>query len=143
MPEIQKADPSAVRIGVAIVAGGALIGYVLINAAGQRRPEFEAWVQQDPSSRLPMVIAAVVLGTAGPVLGVAAYLWHLGRRIVRTQRYPPPGLRMVRDTLVEVGDAAVRWGRMFQTAAVILGVAGLLLALLLWRVFLMLRSGAT
>jgi hypothetical protein len=140
--EIQKADPSAVRIAVAIVACGALLGIVFIKLAGERRPWFEAWVKEDPGARLPMVIAAVTLLTAGPVLGMAAYMWHLGQRIVRAERYPPPGLRMVHDTLVVNGGAAVRLGRLVQTFAGIFGMAGLLLALFLWRLFSLLRNGA-
>lgn len=142
MGEIQKADSSAVRIGVAIVAGAALLGVFLIKMAGERQPALEAWVKQDVRARVPIVLAAVTLLTSGPVLGVAGYLWHFGRRMVRTARYPPPGFRMVRDTPVVIGDVAIRQGRLVQALAAIVGVAGVLLAFFLWRLFFLLRTGA-
>jgi hypothetical protein len=138
--EIQKADPDARRAGLLIVGGGTLLGVVLITMAGALRPDFEAWIKQDVNVRLRMVIAILMLLTTGPAVGMASYLWRLGQRIVRTKRYPPPGFRVMRDTPVEIGPAAVRWGRLAQTFAAIIGVAGLLLAFFLWRLYFLLAA---
>ncbi len=58
-------------------------------------------------------------------------------------RYPPPGLRVVRDTPVVVGEAAGRRGRLLQVFAVVMGLAGLLLAFFLWRFVSLLESRLT
>ena len=138
MAEIQKADPNAVRTAVAVVACATLLGVVLIIATEKRHPELQAWIEQDVRIRIPMTLAAVSLLTVGPVIGVAAYLWRFGRRMIRTQRYPPAGFRMVRDTQVVTGDAAIRQGRLVLGLATTIGVAGVLLAFFLWRLALLL-----
>jgi hypothetical protein len=142
MSEIQKADPKARRVGLLILGGGTLLGVVLITITGKLRPDFEAWVKQDVGARLRMVVAALTLLTAGPALGVAGYLWRLGQRIVRAERYPPPGLRVVRDTLVVVGQDA-RWrGQLVQAFGAVIGLTGLLLAFFVWRLLSLLEGAA-
>jgi hypothetical protein len=106
MAEIQKADPNVRRAGLGIVGAGAILGVLLMSIAASFRPDFEAWVRQDFTVRVRMVMMALTLLTAGPALGMAGYLWHLGNRIIRAERYPPPGLRVVRDTLVVSARAA-------------------------------------
>ena len=71
----------------------------------------------------------------GPVqaLGTAWFLWRLGRRTIAAGRFPPPGLRLVRDEPVLTGDAATRRGRIAQGLSVIIGLAVVGLALALWR----------
>ena len=142
MTDIQKADPKARRTSLVIVGGGALLGVALIRLAGTLRPEFEAWVRQDMSFRPWMVMAVVTLLTAGPVLGLAGFLWRLGRRIVRAERYPPPGLAVLHDTPVVIGHAAARRGRLVQAFAAVLALAGPLLAFFVWRLAYLLRGGA-
>ena len=138
MPDIQKADPNAIRVAVAIVASATLLGIVAINVTDGFRSELAAWVRQDVGRRVPMVIAGVTLLTVGPVLGVAGYLWCFGQRMIRTQRYPPEGFRMIRDTPIVTGHSAIRQGRVVTGLAAGIGVAGMLLAIVLWRVFLLL-----
>jgi hypothetical protein len=138
--DIQKADPNARRAGLAIVGGGALLGFVLITIAGALRPAFEAWINQDVTVYLRIVIAMLTLLTTGPAVGMAGYLWRFGQRIVRAERYPPPGFRVMRDTPVQIGQAAVRRGRLVQALAAVIGVAGLLLGFLLWRLYLLLAA---
>jgi hypothetical protein len=127
-----------------IVGCGMTVGIAVIVVASQLRPEFEAWVRQDLCARLKLVIAVLTLITVGPVLGLAGYCWHLGQRILRAAQYPPPGLRVVRDTPIVTGDAARRRGRLVQWFAAVLGMAALLLAFFLWRLAYILPStGAT
>lgn len=135
MTDIHEADPIARRRGLWIIAGGAVTGAVLLTVAGELRPEFAAWVTQDVSTRLRIVSAVVTLMIVGPVLGLAAYYWHLGRRTVGAARYPPPGLRVVRDTPIVTGETAHRRGRVMQALAAMLAGASLLVAFLVWRLF--------
>jgi hypothetical protein len=136
--EIQKADPHAVRIVVAVIASATLLGVVLINATEELHPEVQAWIRQDVRVRVPMALAVVTLITVGPVVGVAAYLWRFGQRMIRTRRYPPEGFRMVRDTQVVTGDAAIRQGRLVLGLATIIGVTSVVLAFFLLRLALLL-----
>jgi hypothetical protein len=139
-PEIQEADPKARRIALAIVGGGALLGLVLLSVADRSRPQFEAWIRQDFQTRLRITIAAMTLLTTGPLLAFAGYFWRLGRQVVVAGRFPPGDLRMVRDVTVVTGEAAVRRGRYLQACGAFLGLAGLLLAFVLWRLVALAES---
>jgi hypothetical protein len=137
MTEVHKGDPNAARTALTIVVGGTLVGALLIWALSGRQSQLEIWVEQNRSTRLPMAIGAVALLSVGPVLGFAVYFWSLGQRVIHAQRYPPPGLRVVHDTPVVVGDLAVRRGQWIRTLAALVGMAGLLLGVMFWRFALM------
>lgn len=136
--EIQKADAQMRRTGALVVGAGALLGVVLLGMARGRGPALAAWVAEDVESRLRLVMTVLTLVTTGPVLGVAGYIWYLGGRVVRAGRYPPPRARVLRDTTVLTGQAAVRRGRLAQAAAAVLGLAAGLLAFFLWRLLVLL-----
>jgi hypothetical protein len=68
-----------------------------------------------------------------PLLLVSAHLWRFGARIVCAERFPPPGHRVVRDTIVQHGRSAVVRGRVLMALALVLVGAGGLLGLSLWR----------
>ena len=142
MVEVQKADRKTRRTASAIVLVGAVVGAALIVTGDQLQPTFRAWVQQDPDLRVRVVILGLVLLTAGPPIGMSVFLWSVGRRIARAGRYPPPGFGVWRDTPVVTGDAAISRGRMYQIFGGVLGVAGLLLALFLWRLMVLLGTAA-
>ena len=78
------------------------------------RDAFEAWVREDPHTRVRLIIGALTLATSGPLIGMAIYCW----RVAATK------------------------GRMLRYLAVFTGGSGLLLAFLLWR-FLFLIEQAT
>jgi hypothetical protein len=142
MSEVQRADSSARRAAIVVVGCGAAAGVVIIALATRLRPDVTAWLLDDPEARLPMVIAATIAMTTGPALGAAIYVWRLGRRVVRTERFPPPGLRVTRDTPVVTGTAAGRRGRLIQAFAIALGVLAAVMALTLWRLANAARFGA-
>ena len=134
MKEIQRGDPSARRKAVTILIAGAIVGAALLAIAGAVRPDLEAWLKEDLRGRSRIVLGAIAVLMAGPLLALAAYLWHLGGRVVATGRFPPSGARLVRDTPVVTGSAATRAGRVLQSCAAALAVAAVLLAVFIWRI---------
>src|SRR5688572_19353929 len=62
-----------------------------------------------------LALAALLLA---PLLAFAVYLWSLGGRVLRAQEFPPPGLRVIRDTAVLTGARAVSRGRLLKVLAV-------------------------
>jgi len=82
MADLEKANPAARLTSLAFLGSGTILGAALIAAARAYRPELEAWVQQDLTTRLRVVIAVVTIVTLGPLLGMAWYSWRLGRRII-------------------------------------------------------------
>lgn len=68
-----------------------------------------------------------------PTVIFAVYLWLLGVKVVNAGMFPPPGLRVIRNTTVITGSAALRRGRRLKIVAVCLAIAFGLLCLMFWR----------
>lgn len=43
-----------------------------------------------------------------PILGLAVYQIYIARRILKSGQYPPPGMKVLRDTKIETGAKAKR-----------------------------------
>lgn len=76
------------------------------------------------------------------LLGLALYLWRIGARICAAARFPLPGARVVRDTVVLHGGAALRRGRFLQWAGAALAVCALALLAAGWRLYVLLLAHA-
>jgi hypothetical protein len=136
MREIQRADPGAQRRASLLVCCGILTGLVVIWLAESYGPAINAWITRNPEqiySRLALVFAIVALAVAVPIMAFAGYLWRLGKRIIRSQRFPPPGTFVARDTIVLRDAAARRRGRLLQILAVFMVAAVLGFVAILWR----------
>ena len=95
-------------------------------------------MQSVPALRAALIILAVAV--IAPLIAFALYMYHFGSRAVRERRYPPTGVRMIRNTPVHQGDRAVRRGRLFQWLAGILLVAGVGFIISFWRLLQTLPS---
>ena len=133
MGEIQKADSAARRAALTMVGSVAVAGVLLISLGSLLRPAFEGWLEADPGGRSRTVAVALASLTCGPLLVFASYMWHLGSRVRRAGRYPPPGFKVVRHTPVLTGAVARRRARVVQALGGVLAAAALLLAALFWR----------
>jgi hypothetical protein len=139
MGDVQRADPTTRRTVFVVLGAGVAIAAAILLVASRFRAPFEAWLVEDLRSRTLIVFAALTIVSAGPVLGMAGYLWRLGQRIANSGRYPPPGLRVLHDTEIVDGPQAIRLSRAMKVFGSVLGTAALLLAAFLWRlVFLLL-----
>jgi hypothetical protein len=145
MTEIRKADPAARRQALLLLAAGTLVGALLIVGWERYKIPLRDWLESEPGelahrARLGFLLLAMAL--SAPVLAFAARLWRLGARVLRARQFPPPGYRVIRDTPVISGPAAVSRGRVFKALALCLGVAAVLMWLLLWRLVRTLGVGA-
>ncbi|MGE5549080.1 MAG: hypothetical protein ACM3ZC_00920 [Bacteroidota bacterium] len=89
----------------------ATAGLILLILLDEYRAALGDWLTKDPgqaASRLRMTFGSLAVFIAGPILGFSAYFWRLGGRIVTTERFPPPGMAVVRDTHVLQNGAARR-----------------------------------
>jgi hypothetical protein len=143
MTEVRKADPAARRRALTLVIVGAAIGAVLIIGFERYRVPLRDWLLSEsgnPRLRLKLVFFLVATGASVPLLGFAAFLWSLGGKVSRAQEFPPPGYRVIRDTPVIRGSAAVFRARGLKGLALGLGIASALLWGLLWRLFVILSE---
>jgi hypothetical protein len=125
-----------------------LIFAVAVVAGASGLWAFEVWldsVKQKPSDEaLRLLLSALVwlVGTAFfALLLLGVYFWRWGKRIRATAQFPLPGSRVVRDTVVLRGEAALRRGRVLQgTAVALVSCALALLAAFGYFYFLVIPS---
>jgi len=143
MAEVRRADPTARRAVVLMFVVGTCMGALLVAAFIRYRIPLSDWVLADRALRIKLVFVILTALVSVPLLGLAVYLWSLGGKVVRAREFPPPGLRVIRDTPIVTGERAVFRGRLLKALAIGCGAASVVLAGLLWRLELLLnRHGA-
>ena len=146
MIEIQKADPRARRRAILTVVFAALIGSVSIFLLEQHGPALQDWIARDPAQlakRLEIGLIVLTAAISLPLLAFAAYLWRFANRVIRTERMPPPGFAVVRDTPVLRGQFARHRGRMAQALAGFLALLACVLPIIFWWLLATLNLGTT
>jgi hypothetical protein len=131
--EIQRADPRLRRI-----AG--LLFVALVLACAVALLALQSWlsgVAQAARSTAQVQLLAAFGSLVGisclALLVLAIYLWRIAARVLAAQQFPPPGMRVVRDTPVLRGAAALRRGRIIQGIGGLLVLCSLALAVAAWR----------
>jgi hypothetical protein len=131
---VVRADPVLRRhlgVGSAVVVA-ALIGVVIGVSAW--RHSLEERGRESPSAAAEQAERALRVATIGVgaiALMGARIVFRLARRIRDESRWPPDGMRVVRDTRVVVGQAARRLGLLGMVMAGVLILLGLLFPLLM------------
>jgi hypothetical protein len=135
MTDVRRADPAARRQAVLFLVVATCLGALLIVAFERYRIPLSDWVRGEPglsAQRARSVVLLLSVLLLVPLLALAAYLWSLGDRVIRQRMFPPQGFRVIRDTPVITGEAAVSRGRVLQVFAAGCGIAFAVLGLLLW-----------
>ena len=83
-----------------------------------------------------MVSLVLVVGLA-PLLAGASWLWALGVRVIRGNRYPPEDTRVIHDTPVVRGAAARARGRVYQALAALFFLAAASGFWALWKLWIL------
>ena len=134
--EIHYATPGAGWRLVRHIAIVAAAGAALVAIARAYQPVLVEWAASDPArmrARAQVLIAVVAVILLGPLAGFATYLWRLGTRTLNEERFPPEGLKVIRDVLVMRGAEARARGRRLRTFAGTLYAMIALMALILLR----------
>ena len=122
--EIQKADPAARRKALILLLIGAAIGVVLsLNLEGWLKANSELILARPWILCVPITL---------PILIGAGWAWMFAGRIIRSRRWPPPETRVIKDTPVEEGDAAVRRGMTIRVIASLLVIGACALSVMMW-----------
>jgi hypothetical protein len=132
--ETQSADPRLRRI-----AGLVFVALVLVGAVALLT--LQSWLSGVAQEAPTAVAQAQLLAVFGWLVGIscvallilAIYLWRTAAQVLATQQFPPPGMRVVRDTTVLRGAVALRRGRIIQGIGVLLVFCSLALAVAAWR----------
>lgn len=134
--EIQRADLRLRRTTIAVLAFAALAALVSILT-------FQRWLGELAATLPTELLIAQVrrwIGVAATacslcILLLAGHAAVQARRINAGQRWPVERARVLRDTVVRRGEAALRIGRLLNVTALVLIVVGAATALLSWRLF--------
>ncbi len=137
MSEIQKADPKLRRQLIVIVLVVAAIGSALIMLLQLNQDTLKTWIVDHKEYLVahPEVVAFVFFVFMLPLLGGAVYLWRFASRVIAARRFPPPGMRVIRDTPVLSENRALVRGRVLQFLAVILFLNSLGIPVMVWFLF--------
>ncbi|MHC4519822.1 MAG: hypothetical protein ACYTAS_14635 [Planctomycetota bacterium] len=107
-----------IAFGVSVCIGVVLLQWVLPWATrylAQRRP-------QEALQILQVAVSLMFLSA----LPIAWYIWSLGRKGVTSQQMPPPGVRVIKDTIIIRGRSAVARGKALMVIAVLLAIVSLI-----------------
>jgi hypothetical protein len=133
MNESRRADASLVAWALRFVVGGTVLGGAAIALFVRDRAALLAWVAADPQPRARLLLGAVGVVAVVPLLAFAAYVWRIGARTLEAGQFPPPGVRVVRDTPIVTGRPAIMRGRLLRAFALAFAGGAVALALALWR----------
>ena len=106
---------------VLVVIGVVLIGWVLPVAQG-----YLDGLEAQRALGLSRV-ALVVLFLS--IIPLAAYLFTVGRKMMKNERFPPPGIKVITDTKVVEGKKVRIQGQVMVVLSLVLILLGLLGAL--------------
>ena len=134
--EIEPADPAARRQALLWLTAAVAVGLPLVWLADRGRATWAAWLggHAELLRDHPWIAGLAALVAVAPLVGFAAWIRRLGRRVAAAERFPPPGSRPVRPTPVLVGTAAVARGRVLQRLAWLLGMPCLAVPILATRI---------
>ena len=126
MADVRQADPVAQRRVVLVVIAGAIAGALSIAAFERNGTSVEEWLLSEPGQlvhRIKLIFFSLGAALSVPLIGVAAYFWSIGVKVLNAREFPPPGMRVIRDTPVSLGIAAIWRGRALKAFALCLAVA--------------------
>jgi uncharacterized membrane protein YidH (DUF202 family) len=115
----------ALAAGVVAMCAGAAGLIVLRRWLGR----FEALEGDDllaAAERTILAVKVIAWVTGIGFVGCGLWFFHLGHRINQAGRYPPPGMRVVRDTRVRTAGSARAMANAALLAAVVCVAAGTL-----------------
>jgi hypothetical protein len=99
------------------------------------RESLLGWVVADPSRGKITALLLIFALCFVPALAAAAWMWSFGTRVVRGDRHPPEGTKLIHDTPVVRGAAARRHGRVYQALAGLFLLASLSMLWVLWQLW--------
>lgn len=134
--DIQHADPRLRRVTVVVLTVATLAAVTLVVS-------FQHWLlrlaEGMPAAQLIVMlrrwIAVALVGSGLCLLLLAGHAARLSRRVIEDRRWPLAHARVLRDTPIRHGDAALRLARLFNAAALVLTAVAIAAGLLSWRLF--------
>lgn len=135
MTESQHADPRARKVALLYLVVATACGAGLLLLIQQYGPSLSRWLLRASRQDQLWFSALALLVLCLPLVLFAGWLWMYGVRVLRSDRHPPDGVKVVRDTPVARGSMARRYGRLYQTLAALLAAAAQIVAWNGWKLW--------
>ncbi len=129
---VQPADPATRRRAFLLLGAALVLGFALIPFGDRIAVAMQAWIgshmtgqPEEDLRRLGWVFYGVLGAMAlFPVLS-GMRVATIGREIVRTERYPPPGRPVIVNTPIRTGPPARRRGQILVALGALLVACGI------------------
>ena len=108
--DVVKADP---RLRFWVTAGLALLSLIGVGAHLWLVPQFEAYWRSLPTRDALRSMQWCLTVVFLPCAAMGYYLLRLAQRIRATDQFPPPGMAVIKATVVVRGGKAERVGKSF------------------------------
>jgi hypothetical protein len=125
--EIIPGDKRQRRLTLVTALLSLLLGLLALTILCRYLGEIRSLAQDDLQAAEEKVLrlAAIVLGLGGLCLvGMGVWFWWLGRRVNLANRFPPPGMKVIKDTRVRTGAKARAVANLAQVVALLCVIAG-------------------
>jgi hypothetical protein len=124
MPEIQRADPQARRKTIILILVMMVVFFPTLYWANSHIESIEEWVAQPGETirRAKLILSVLIALGAIFLLAISIFTFGFASAILRSDRFPPPKIKVVKDIRIRRGIAARNIGRLMQA----LGIASLL-----------------
>jgi len=135
MAEIQKADLPTRRRLITVFIVLVLGGLSVIFAFEQNKTALFNWVLTGPTQtalRVKIMLWLICAFLEIPLLGIAIFTWKMADRILVAERFPPPGIPVIRDTVVQEGQPARHRGRLYRVFAIVFVLLAFITLILFW-----------
>ena len=137
MQNIQQPDPKERQNAIWFVCMVALLGVCVILIFNSFQDDLQSWLEGNINFLLEnrYMVFVVSLIAELPIFVAGIYLYSLGTRSVRAQRFPPPGAKVTRKTPVLEGAAGIRRGRLIQLISLLVLCCAAAIPVVLWFIF--------
>lgn len=115
-------DPKArqwVIIFLVVMFGLGLLLHLGINAYFENLQDLAAESPASAIQKVMFVLSGVLVAWLLGALAISIYLHRFARRVFSSQQFPPPGTRVIKETPIIRGQAALRRAKIIQMVAFI------------------------
>ena len=135
--QIVPADKRQRALAAVAAALLSVVAVAVLIVVDRRFDRIKELSEEDlPAAATAMLRFTTVVAWIGGLgfVGMGAWFWRLGRRINLAERFPPPGMRVIKDTPVRTGARARMTANLAQVSALACVVAGTVGMWYLYRV---------
>lgn len=135
--KIIRADPTLRMLtlfGVVALLVAGVVAIVFTESFLRGVRELAQESPREAVARVGVVLRLVAVAAAVVPIAVGAYLARVAFLTWRSGEFPPPGTRVLRDTVVTAGPGSRRWAVFAILVAALLLVGGIVLPLVTWNV---------